>query len=202
MMAKVPGIAGYAVEAPVLLERYETYTFENVHLQVAHLFPAPPADVLDIGAGTGRDAAGFAALGHRVVAVEPVDALRQVAKQRHAHPNIVWVDDGLPYLPSLERQIERYDLVMMTAVLMHLDAADRASALAAVAPLMKPGGLMILMLRHGPVPEGRTMFDVGGEEIKRLAQPLGLNCIFETKHGSADPNKIGVSWTRIALSKS
>jgi hypothetical protein len=31
---------------------------------------------LDIGAGTGRDAAGFAALGHRVLAVEPTAALR------------------------------------------------------------------------------------------------------------------------------
>jgi protein-L-isoaspartate O-methyltransferase len=32
--------------------------------------------VLDIGSGTGRDAAGLAAMGHSVVAVEPTAELR------------------------------------------------------------------------------------------------------------------------------
>jgi protein-L-isoaspartate O-methyltransferase len=200
VMADVPGIAGYSDKAPLSVCE-EIYTFENVHPQVVHLFPKTPSDVLDIGAGTGRDAAGFAALGHRVVAVEPVDSFRKAAQERCAHHNITWVDDGLPYLETLASEKARFDLVMMTAVLMHLDEAHRAVALAAVAPLMKAGGLMILMLRHGPVPAGRTMFDVGGAEIRRLGDSLGLNCIFETEHGSADANKVGVSWTRIALRK-
>lgn len=60
---------GYADEAPLLLRRYESVSFAEVHRAVAHLFPTAPAGVLDIGAGTGRDAAGFAALGHRMFAV-------------------------------------------------------------------------------------------------------------------------------------
>ena len=69
-MAEVPGIAGYAEEAPVLLERYETYDFEQIHAPVQHLLPTTPSRVLEIGAGTGRDAAAFVRMGHEVIAVE------------------------------------------------------------------------------------------------------------------------------------
>ena len=200
-MAKVPGTAGYGNEAESLQVRYEIYTLENVHSQVEHLFPASPAHVLDIGAGTGRDAAGFAALGHRVVAVEPVDALRIGAERRHPHENITWIDDGLPELKLLAGYAGQFDLVMLTAVLMHLDAPLRQKSLAAIAPLLKPGGRLIMMLRHGPVPPGRTMFEVNAPEIREIAAPLGLTCIFELDHPSADPNKVGVSWTRLALEK-
>src|SRR3954453_11536769 len=39
-----------------LVPRYEGLRFEDVQREVIHLFPAPPAQVLDVGAGTGRDA--------------------------------------------------------------------------------------------------------------------------------------------------
>jgi ubiquinone/menaquinone biosynthesis C-methylase UbiE len=47
------------------LKRYESISFADHHRLVMHLIPTAPSRVLDIGAGTGRDAAGFAALGHR-----------------------------------------------------------------------------------------------------------------------------------------
>ena len=61
-----------------------------------HLFPRPPARVFDIGAETGRDAAGFAALGHSVMVVEPTAELRTRAIGLHASPRIEWLDDSKP----------------------------------------------------------------------------------------------------------
>ncbi|MFE2409972.1 SAM-dependent methyltransferase, partial [Kitasatospora sp. NPDC059408] len=58
------GTAGYGAEAQALALQYESVTFAEVHREMLHLFPAPPAAVLDVGAGTGRDAAALAALGH------------------------------------------------------------------------------------------------------------------------------------------
>jgi len=52
-MARVPGTAGYADEAPVLFKRYEGRDFAQVHEPILNLLSPAPARVLDIGAGTG-----------------------------------------------------------------------------------------------------------------------------------------------------
>jgi hypothetical protein len=66
---RISGTENYAEEAPELLKRYESISFADHHRLVMHLIPTVPGRVLDIGAGTGRDAAGFVGLGHSVVAV-------------------------------------------------------------------------------------------------------------------------------------
>src|SRR5215216_3138794 len=111
----------YAEEAADLLDRYEAMSFAQVHRSVIHLIPAEPCRVLDIGAGTGRDAAGFAAMGHRVLAVEPTDAMRGGAMALHPSPLIEWLDDSLPELALVRRRGQQFDIVTMTAVWMHLD---------------------------------------------------------------------------------
>jgi protein-L-isoaspartate O-methyltransferase len=90
------GTEGYADEAEALVQQYESISFADVHKQVLHLIPKPPARVLDIGAGTGRDAAGFADMGHIVTAVEPTAELRMRAMKLHPSPQIAWVDDSHP----------------------------------------------------------------------------------------------------------
>ncbi len=95
------GTEGYAGEAESLVRQYESLSFADVHRHIMHLLPEPPARVLDIGAGTGRDAAGFAGLGYFVTAVEPTAELRLRAQQLHPSPNIAWLDDSLPELRLL-----------------------------------------------------------------------------------------------------
>lgn len=199
-MADVPGIAGYAEEAPNL-ERYERYAFEWIHNAVLHLLPPPPAAVLDIGAGTGRDAAALSRMGHRVTAVEPVAEMREPAMRRHADCAIEWIDDGLPELASLIGSEGEFDLVMLTAVFMHLDAKQRARSLETVADLVKPGGLVRMSLRHGPVPQGRTMFEVSSAEVSTAAAPLGFETTLDRPHSYATPGKPEVTWSHIVLTK-
>jgi len=200
-MAEVPGTAGYAAEAPDLMQRYERGDTARLHRPVLHLMPQPPAHVLEIGAGTGRDAAWFAARGFTVTAVEPVDALREGAMRLHTVETIRWIDDGLPELKSIAGEHEAYDLVMLTAVLMHLDAPQRLGAMRTIAQLVRPGGVIMLYMRHGPVPEGRTMFDVTAEEIKAISAPLDLTPIFELLDEPDGRSRPGVSWTRLVLQK-
>ena len=82
---RISGTEGYADEAEALVKQYESIAFADIHSKVLHLIPTTAARVLDIGAGTGRDAAGFAAMGHHVVAVEPTEALRSRAAMLHRH---------------------------------------------------------------------------------------------------------------------
>ncbi len=203
MTTRFPGTEGYAQEAPQLLQRYEAFPFEEAHKRVTNLIPQDPGCVLDIGAGTGRDAAYLADNGHHVTAVEPTDELREGGRKLHPSPLIEWVADGLPCLTSIANRKDRYELVMMTAVWMHLNEAERAQAMPVVATLLKPGCHLILSLRHGPVPEGRRMFAVTADETIQLAAAERLRPILNI-HTEAlqEPNRsAGVTWTRLAFLK-
>src|SRR5207247_1303411 len=115
---------GYAAEAARLVAQYESIAFADVHVALLPLLPRPPASVLDVGAGTGRDAAALAALGHHVLAVEPTAALREEGRRLHPSARLEWLDDVLPDLSRLVARGERFDLVMLIAVLMHLDVDE------------------------------------------------------------------------------
>jgi len=198
---RISGTENYAEEARELLKRYESISFADTHRTVMHLIPKEPCRVLDIGAGTGRDAAGFAAMGHRVVAAEPTEEMRCGAMALHPSPLIEWLDDSLPDLASLRARGEQFDVVMLTAVWMHLDEQQRRRAIGNVAALVGGGGVMIMTLRHGPVPPGRRMFEVSAEETISLAEPLGLCCVLN-RPAESSLRQPGVSWTRLAFRKS
>ncbi|BAQ46800.1 MULTISPECIES: class I SAM-dependent methyltransferase [Methylobacterium] len=193
------GTAGYAAEAERLVAQYESIAFAEIHAAILPLLPAPPAHGLDIGAGTGRDAAGFAALGYRVTAVEPTLELRRQAVLLHPSPLIDWVDDGLPDLAALSGRGDSVDVVMLTAVWMHLDEAERRRAMPRLVALMRVGGVMALSLRHGPVPEGRRMFDVSAAETIDLARVHGLRCVLSRTDEDAQLGRPGVTWDRVAF---
>jgi SAM-dependent methyltransferase len=198
---RTSGTAGYADAAASLIKQYESVTFEAVHRSVLHLIPAVPGRILDLGSGTGRDAAAFAARGHRVTAVEPTAALRLAAKSLHPSASIEWLDDSLPALASLADRRESFDVVMLTAVWMHLDEGQRRRAMPVVADLVQPGGVVILSLRHGPVPPGRRMFDVTADETTRAARAAGLTPALQRDGDDGLFGRPGVSWTRLAYAK-
>lgn len=204
MKSHFPGTDGYAQETPRLIQPYEAIPFERTHGPAVSLIPQEPGCVLDIGSGTGRDAGHLADLGHRVTAVEPTQELRQVARELHPSPLIEWVADGLPYLTSVANRREAYDLVMMTAVWMHLNEAERTQAMPVVAALLKPSRHLILTLRHGPVPEGRRMFEVTADETIQLAAAERLRPVLNVHTESIQEanRRAGVTWTRLAFLKS
>jgi SAM-dependent methyltransferase len=197
----VRGSHGYAEQADELVARYEGIDFPAKHQAVLPLLPAAPASVIDIGAGTGRDAAWLAERGYRVVAVEPTEALRSRAVTLHPTPAIEWIDDSLPALRLVIAQRRRFDLVMLTAVWMHLDAMERKAAMVNVAALVGPLGLLVITLRHGPVPSGRIMFAVSAEETIALAEAHGLRLALNVhaESSQAANRDAGVSWTQIAF---
>jgi SAM-dependent methyltransferase len=197
----IPGTEGYADEAEALVKQYESLSFARVHEKVLHLIPATASWVLDIGAGTGRDAAGFAAMGHRVIAVEPTEALRSRAASLHQSPQIQWLDDGLPDLAQVVTLQVTFDVIMQTAVWMHLDLPQRRQAMPRVASLLRPGGVMIMSLRYGPVPHGRRMFAVSAEETIQLAGAQGLLPILKFEAPDQALCRPGIHWVRLAFRK-
>ncbi|WP_051843853.1 class I SAM-dependent methyltransferase [Streptomyces sp. NRRL S-813] len=189
------GTAGYAESADALAVQYEEVTFEAVHGAVLQLVPAEPGRILDVGAGTGRDAAALAARGHHVVAVEPTPELREHGQRIHPDSTIHWVDDTLPDLVLTQG---RFDAVFATAVWMHLDAGERRRAMARIAALLIPGGLFFVTLRHGPVPEGRHMFDVSAAETVESGSTYGLRTVHLSERSDLH-GRSGVHWSHLVL---
>ena len=183
------------------MRQYESISFADGHAPLLPLLPPPPARVLDIGAGTGRDAAGFAALGYAVTAAEPTTALRERAMALHPGPGIEWLDDSLPDLPLLSQRGEAFEVVMLTAVWMHLDEQQRRRAMPRVAVLVRPEGLLMISLRHGPAPQGRRMFEVGAAETVGLASEQGMTCVQHLETADRLLNRPGVTWDRLTFRK-
>src|SRR5260370_38510792 len=91
--------------------------------------PATPSRVLDVGAGTGRDAAALAALGHTVVAVEPTPELRAHGQRLHPGAGITWVGGSLPAFGKVQARGQALDLIMLTAAWVQLGSDQPEHAL-------------------------------------------------------------------------
>ncbi|MFP4181567.1 MAG: class I SAM-dependent methyltransferase [Thiohalospira sp.] len=201
MTAHDPGIAWYDRNAAGLAEQYEGADFPAVH---GWLFPLldglDDGPVLDIGAGSGRDAAWFAARGHTVVAVEPAAGLRAQARERHPEPSIEWLDDRLPDLEAVQASGRTFSLILLSAVWMHVPPADRERAFKTLISLLRPGGLLAVTLRLGEPDTERGMAEVSAEELTAYASAYGL----EVAHNGVSADALGrpeVSWGEVALRK-
>jgi SAM-dependent methyltransferase len=110
-----------------------------------HLLPAGAGKIaLDVGAGSGRDAGWLAARGLEVVAAEPTAAMRREGAR--LHPAARWLDDRLPDLAAVHRLGLAFDLILLSAVWMHIAPPHRPRAFRKLVTLLKPGGRLIMTL--------------------------------------------------------
>jgi SAM-dependent methyltransferase len=194
-------LADYAAAAtPELIAGYDALPPEQIYAPVRDFLPREPVRIADIGAGTGRDAAWLAEQGHPVLAVEPVRAFREAGIALHGD-SIEWLDDALPELARLQSH-EPFDLVLLCAVWHHLDQADRARAMPALAQATAPGGQLILSLRHDPAP-GPGSFPAPPEGTIALARATSFELSHQAEAESvhAESRAKGVRWTWLVFAK-
>lgn len=196
-MARSEAIAGYQSAAPELIERYEALSAEEVLEPVLPFFPSRAGRVLDVGAGTGRNAAWFAGQGHRVVACEPVEAFRKYGSARYSDHTIQWVDDALPGLDAITAAGFSFNLVLLSAVWQHVAPGDRPPAMACLGSVLRAGGSLVMSVRHGPGAAGRPVFESDDEETVIMARANGLAVVSLTQTESiqARNRAAGVTWS-------
>ncbi|MBI0534355.1 class I SAM-dependent methyltransferase [Roseomonas sp. KE2513] len=194
---QAPESSWYDANAARLAAAYEAVPPTVTRDWLADLLPAPPAVIIDVGAGTGRDAGAYAGAGYEVVAIEPSTAMRAEAEARHPSPRIRWLADSLPALTTASRSGVAADVVSLSAVWQHVAPSDRPRAFRKLVGLLRPGGLLVMTLRHGP-DDGRGGHPVSFAEVETLARSHGMQVV----RAVPSPDLQGrpdISWTAVVL---
>ena len=176
----------YSDNAPSLASRYNSLNPESLHGSWTRFISDQAGIALDIGAGSGRDANWLAEKGWDVVAVEPCRKFRELAKPA-GHANVIWQDDELPELKSLRAAGHRFNLILLSAVWMHVLPNKRERAFRIISELLAPGGVLVFTLRHGHDEQEnleRGFFPVSSGELENYAKQRALAQVLNT--GSED----------------
>jgi SAM-dependent methyltransferase len=191
-------IAFYDTNAKSLASTYESVSFDDLHAPLCALLRDHLRLVLDIGAGSGRDAAALVRYGYDVTAVEPSKEMREQASVHHPAANIRWLDDRLPDLAKLNADERRYDLVLLSAVVMHLHPEEIAPSFTRVSELLAPHGLVYVTLRMGPASPERELRLVEVDTVVEAARAAGLNLM--QVHEIPDAlHRSGVAWKAVVF---
>lgn len=191
----------YNRNAAYLSRTYLSLDPEVLHAGWIDYLPHKPGLALDIGAGSGRDAAWLARKGWEVIAVEPAGGLRAFGQKATDSLTVSWVNDCLPYLPGLQAYRQRFSFILAAGVLMHLPPRQRRDSLETLAGLLAAEAVMIVTLRYGPNIDGRMFYEVPVEEIAQFAQGKAFHA--EVKAVQADRfDREGVRWQTIIVKKS
>ena len=136
--------------------------------------------VLDVGCGSGRDLSHLASLGFDVYGVDASKHLIDEAIERHPELKDRVFFGALPHrLPSFA---QTFDLVICSAVLMHVEPESLAPAIEALAAKVNKGGYLLLSVsssREGldstqRDANGRVFFDHSEETLLQLIHSQGL----------------------------
>ncbi|ANS85894.1 hypothetical protein VSVS12_02132 [Vibrio scophthalmi] len=189
----------YDKNAVELAKQYDGLCFESVHQSWKCYWPQSGSNVLDIGAGSGRDAKWFDLLGCDVVAVEPANALRELG-MRNTGSSVSWFDDSLPLLNAVKSLSLQFQLIVVSAVWMHIPTNQRQPALLVLDELLSPEGKLVITLRDGAFSDGRESYGVSVEELEAIAADVGLVVchISESKDVLA---RDAVHWKTVVLKK-
>jgi 2-polyprenyl-3-methyl-5-hydroxy-6-metoxy-1,4-benzoquinol methylase len=190
-------IADYQGKAADYFAKFENTTTVYFNFFIDRIAP-PPASVLDIGSGSGKDAAVFAQRGYDVVAIEPAESLRFLAQKKHLYPNITWLDDRLPYLENIKTQDILFDHIHINSVLFHLPLSETRRVLETCYGLLKDKGTLFITLRLGPPDPARPMFPVDKAHVTTMSSELFI--LINAEH-IADDLRPNIVWDHLLLQK-
>jgi SAM-dependent methyltransferase len=173
----VDSIEWYNLHAESVVERHESIRATDANAWLRKDLPRWPARVLDVGAGSGRDAAWLRSLGHTVVAVEPSTRMAAYARQLGRCRDIEWIDDRLPELTKVSARKSQFDFILANAMWMHLAPSERAPAIACLLGLLASGGRLAIAFSQGTPQASWPFFECRGEEILDIALNQGAQLV-------------------------
>jgi len=189
-------ITFYSENSALLFSQYQSISFENVHSSWVQTIDFKQCNtLLDIGAGSGRDALALNSQKLCVTAIEPSDDLRALGKE-FTGEDVSWLDDSLPLLTKLRDKT--FDIILISAVWMHLSPQEQSQSLQTVSSLLNDRGYLIITLRHGDFSDARTAFKMDADRTITEAKSLGLS-LYLSKNEGDKLSRDNVSWQTLCF---
>lgn len=191
----------YEQNATELSAKYESVSLDSFHQALTEKFE-PGSCLLEIGCGSGRDAARAIGSGFDVAAIDASHQLLAAAKNLHPELDGRLFQLVLPcQLPFADKTFEGFYSV---ACLMHLPAEDLYNVLSEIHRVVRQGGLVSLPVcrpdvgNSGLDEHGRVFNLMSIEEWQRVFAASGFNA----EVSAQEPDSLGregVSWMTITL---
>lgn len=156
---------------------------QNIGALLQHIEGNPPAAILDLGCGPGRDLKAFVDLGHAPIGL---DGSARFAAMARAGGCEVWEQNFL----ALDLPDKRFDGIFANASLFHVPGQELPRVLLALHATLKPRGVLFSSNPHGHNEEGWYngryavyhdleswrcfMLNAGFSEISHYYRPAGL----------------------------
>ncbi|MCH8552910.1 MAG: methyltransferase domain-containing protein [Natronospirillum sp.] len=172
----------YNDRAEAFFDQYQSLRFEDVHGSWLSHLPERSGFALDLGAGSGRDAMALADRGWHVLAVEPAAELRRLGEAATRDREVQWLGDQLPELSLVRSLSYRFDLILVSAVWMHVPPTQQERAFRILSELLAPGGTLVITLRHGPDSGDRQFYPVDGQALEQWARNRALVTVHNGEH--------------------
>lgn len=188
----------YNRKARLLFDKYQRLDPDDLHAHWLKHLPLNPGLALEVGGGSGRDANWLARKGWEVIAAEPAQALLELGKKATGTRLVTWVDDCLPELAEIQTCRQKFSLILVGGVLMHLSQQERDASMETLISLMADDALLVVTLRQGPDIEGRNFYRVSVDEIVQFAKAKSL----QVEVGETMPDRLGrddVVWQTIVI---
>jgi SAM-dependent methyltransferase len=138
--------------------------------------------ILDLGCGTGRHAVILAGRGREVTGVDLSAEMLKIARRRADEAGVSGLDLQTGDVRTF-RIDRRYDVALLMFAVLGYQLADEdvASTLETAALHLRPGGVLILDVWHGPAVEAL------GPTVRTKLVPHGQRVIRRRAHGKLDP---------------
>ena len=155
----------YAIHVKNLVRRYESSEVPDLHTLLAKSFP-PGSRLLELGCGSGRDAAFMLANGFNVTASDGVQEMIDAAAA--CHPILVGRLVHIRLPRDLTPALGVFDGVYAVATFMHLTRTDIQEVFARVCRMLVPGGRLFFSVPLHRDDVGADEFDAKGRRFTPL----------------------------------
>lgn len=155
---------------------------------------------LDLACGSGRDAAYIAEQGFKVTAVDGSQQMLAAARKYNPHSNTEYLHDIGPEFNILSKRRQKYDVILLSAFLFHLDKNDREKLYQRLTKLAKPKCYIYISLRYGPSGDDRVMYDVPVKELENFAKQAGFQ-LTENPRSDDTLGRSAVHWRSVNLNR-
>ena len=182
-----------------LFNDYVSLKFKDIFSDIEQFICNSSGCALDVGAGSGRDSAALSDLGFDVTAVEPSKKMRELAASFYRKNKIKWIDDSLPFLKKIISSKKKFDLILISAVWMHLTSQEQVESLSSLMKLLQPKGNIIITLRLGPKEPDRHIQEINISELLTNALKLGFIIAYVSEIRDDSFNRPHIKWQKVVL---